>query len=458
MPANYVLIERFTVSVEVSSIVIDNIPQTGYTDLKLVLSSQKGTGSGNAYGLRFNNGAGGSDYVAKVLRGTGSVSSYTQTAPQMFESKMPSTTDGAYFSYDEILIPKYNVAGFNKTAHLDNTFDINTANYDTYLSVQDGRWTGTAAINSITIQPTSAWNFAQYTNVELYGLAGEGVTPTNIPKATGGDIITNDGTYWYHAFLASGTFTPLSNLSCDYLVVAGGGGGGSNFGGGGGGAGGLRAFTAQTLSLNTLYPAVVGSGGAAANSNTAYGGTGNGSSFNGSTSAGGGGAGSYDTSWNVGRAGGSGGGGGGGLASGAGGAGNTPSTSPSQGNNGGTAFYDATQTNRSGGGGGGAGAVGSNAGSNNGGAGGAGSNTYSTWATATSTGASGFYAGGGGGASGSGGGGGGTGGGGRGSLNSSYAADNGTVNTGGGGGGGSNVYFSGANGGSGIVIVRYTMA
>jgi hypothetical protein len=41
----------------------------------------------------------------------------------------------------------------------------------------------------------------------------------NTAKATGGDSVTTDGTYWYHTFLSSGTFTPTEALTADYLSL-----------------------------------------------------------------------------------------------------------------------------------------------------------------------------------------------------------------------------------------------
>ena len=107
-------------------------------------------------------------------------------------------------------------------------------------------------------------------------------------------------------------------------------------------------------------------------------------------------------------------------------------------------------------GGGGAGAASAASTAGTGTAGGIGLD-YSTWATATSSGDSGYYAGGGGGAGRTNGGvAGGTGGGGAGGTNT---GTNGTANTGGGGGG--TAPTSGTNtpgaGGSGIVIVRYLL-
>ncbi len=41
MPANYVLLERIELNASAASITFSNIPQSGYTDLKLIVSSDK---------------------------------------------------------------------------------------------------------------------------------------------------------------------------------------------------------------------------------------------------------------------------------------------------------------------------------------------------------------------------------------------------------------------------------
>jgi hypothetical protein len=240
--------------------------------------------------------------------------------------------------------------------------------------------------------------------------------------------------------------TVVVSLSVEYLVVAGGGGG-SNGSLGGGGAGGFRTGTAMELSSSINYTVTVGSGGGT-NAN------GSNSVFSTITSAGGGGG-----------AGGGGSGGGGSWESPfTGGAGNTPSTAPSQGNNGGNgrAGFGGAGSNNPfvGGGGGGASAVGGNGISTKGGDGGAGTASSISGVSVT-------YAGGGGAgadnfrranSNGVGGAGGGGDGGNNGLGNSGSPAangENGDANTGGGGGGGSNL-GSGAAGGSGVVILKYS--
>ena len=246
------------------------------------------------------------------------------------------------------------------------------------------------------------------------------------------------------------------SLPVEYLVVAGGGGGGgsSNFpvaGGGGGGAGGL--LSGSLVLERETYSVTVGSGGGS-QSNGAP------SSISGSVigliQSTGGGAGASGN-------GGSPGAGNGGSGGGASACGqlicNTPGTANSgaQGSNGGSGNGYSSQC---GAGVGGASAAGSDAAAGNtpstvrsGGAG----RSSSISGTAT------FYAGGGGGGGQAVsfprqfGGNGGAGGGGKGGGTSSAcgAAVAGTANTGGGGGGACRSSGDGANGGSGVVIIRY---
>ena len=226
----------------------------------------------------------------------------------------------------------------------------------------------------------------------------------------------------------------------DYLIVAGGGGGGHDVGGGGGAGGVVGTFNAS-ITPGTSYTVTVGGGGAGSSVGSSVASaapSGTNSSFYNTTAIGGGGGGNYPSG--AGAAGGSGGGGGTTIGTGQpGGAGTS-----GQGNPGGAGTGSGSDGGYGvGGGGGGAGGTGGN-----GGSGGSGTSNYSTWASATSTGVSGYYAGGGATAGDNGGNAGtpGVGGGGA-------TLQAGTPNTGGGGGGsGSGV---GAAGGSGIVIIRY---
>ena len=451
MGANYVLLETITVGeAGASSVTFNNIPQTGYTDLKVVMSSRN-DGSAASRNVNYSFNGLSTNQTSIALQGNGSAaSSFTTTTLQAGDNPAATATANT-FSNTEIYIPNYTSSNY-KSSYSDATEENNgTAAISRLLA---NLWSSTAAITSITFS-TNAGNFTQYSTFSLYGLAAVGTTPVIAPYASGGDIITNDGTYWIHTFLSSGTFTPAKALTCDYLVVAGGGGAGYANGGGGsggGGAGGLRSTvtatggggsleTALSVMLNTAYTVTVGAGGASGGSTIPI--SGGNSSISGTgittvTSIGGG-ASTINGTFNAA----SGGSGGGAAYQYAGGAGTT-----NQGYAGGNG--SPTGSPFGGGGGGGAGAAGSSAGGSSGGANGG--NGVATSISGSSV----TYAGGGGGGSRTGGSGGSGGSGGGGNGSSGSTGTSGTANTGGGGGGGSDS-TNGGKGGSGIVIVRYAI-
>jgi hypothetical protein len=265
--------------------------------------------------------------------------------------------------------------------------------------------------------------------------------------------------------LAKGS-TIAQNLTVDYLVVAGGGGAArGNYSSGGGGAGGLLTNwlgSGLALATSTNYTINVGVGGTGVLNGA--GGSGGDSYISGSgittiTAYGGGGGYGYQGAGGSGpgASGGSGGGGSGEAPPSAGGA----ATPAGQGNAGGGGGDQAPTYG--GGGGGGAGAIGATSNSSSSGAGGIGlvvDIIDTTNASASNvgevSGSNVYYAGGGGGAAEgtSTFAGGGTGGGGSGGNTPTQAFD-GSPNTGGGAGGNDGLSWSGKNGGSGVVILRY---
>jgi hypothetical protein len=456
MPNTYTLLETITVGAAgASSVTFNSIPQTGYTDLVIHASMRDDSTGSNANGnatIVFNGDTANGTY--RELFGTGSAAgSGTDTKVKVnYQTASGSGSTASTFGSAQIYIPNYRNANF-KSVSTEGVAESNTAGM--FMTMGASLWSSTAAITSIKINPGNG-NFVQYSTFSLYGVSALGTTPTKAPKATGGSIIQTDGTYWYHAFLSSGTFTPATALSCDVLVVAGGGSGGYSNNiyntGGGGGAGGVVYLTSQSIAASA-QTVTVGAGASA----TVSGLQGNNSVFGSLTAAVGGGAGgNYG---NGGSTGGNGGSGGGAVGLGP----YTGGTATSgQGNAGGS-----TGSNRTGSGGGGAGAVGQDAPAQpNGGNGGAGTNTYSTQLAVVGLGVSGYIAGGGGGGNspaygGATGGVGGSGGGGTSSPTSGAIGGAGTANTGSGGaagtGNGAQPYYGG-NGGSGLVIIRYPIA
>lgn len=428
--ANYVLLERIELNASAASITFSNIPQTGYTDLKVVASMRSADVSNIAFecSLTFNGNTTG--YTAKQLYGDGTAAASSSPTVRPAGFIVGTSATASTFSNGELYIPNYTSSNY-KSYSVDSVTETNATTQ--YMNLVAGLWSNTAAITSIALAGTSG-SFAANSTFSLYGLAAVGTTPAIAPKASGGNI-TTDGTYWYHTFLSSGTFTPAIGLSCDVLVVAGGGGGGANYGAGGG-AGGLLTFTSQSIAASA-QTVTVGAGGPSAPSNT-RGSAGSNSVFGSLTACvGGGGGGGNSAGQYNGGSGGSGGGGGGlGGSNATGGSGTS-----GQGNAG------ANQTGAgasSGGGGAGAAGSGVNPGI------GATSALINAMGAATNagelSGGNYYFAGGGLGYSA------GT----RALGGGAPITGSGTVNTGGGGGG--DGYSVSKGGGSGIVIVRYPIA
>jgi hypothetical protein len=434
MTANYVLLEKITVGAAgASSVTFSGIPQTGYTDLVLKMSARCDSTSGfpEIVNMKFNSSA-TTDYTWKSLysvTATPGSNGDTSVGVVRAGNAQAAATTANTFSNTEIYIPNYS-GSTNKSISIDATNEANSSTDFVYgLFLNAGLRSNTAAITAINLS-LGAGNFVANSTFYLYGVAKLGTTPAIVPYATGGDTIMTDGTYWYHTFISSGTFTPQKAITCDYLVVAGGGGGsgissGGAYSGAGGGAGGLRSTVTATggggsletaLSLGTsAYTVTIGAGGAQWTN-------GNNSVFATITSTGGGGAAA------------TGGSGGGALNF-------SPYNTPGSGTaNQGYAGAASTGNTFSGGGGG---------------AGGAGTaRTGGAGVAVSISGSSVSYAGGGGG------GWGGTataGGGAGGAASTNQDGFPGTANTGGGGGGASvnNGDKLGGAGGSGIVIVRY---
>jgi hypothetical protein len=448
MAQNYVLLERIELNASAASVTFSNIPQSGYTDLKVVVSARTSASVTDVYfNMNFNNDT-GANYTMRSLSGSGATASsdtWTSQNNAYVYQAVGNTATASTFSNIEIYIPNY-TSSAQKSFSTDGVAENNTATANNrWNALQASIWTGTAAINTVSFTPASG-SFVQYSTFSLYGLAAVGTTPAIAPKASGGNI-DYDGTYFIHTFLSTGTFTPFTGLTCDYLVVAGGGGGGFDTGGGGG-AGGVKCTVGATggsgslpsalsVTSGTPYTITVGGGGAGSTSSSVAGSSGTNSIFSTVTSTGGGGGGSNaGGAAPNGQTGGSGGGGGG-----------SASASSTKGTGSSDQGFDGANGNTSeaAGGGGGAAEAGNTDATSFGGDG----------RSISITGSAVFYGGGGGGGKLSTGSTGGDGGGGNGAA--SGTGTSGTTNTGGGGGGGGTAGTprNGGAGGSGIVIIRY---
>jgi hypothetical protein len=437
----YVALDKSTVATATSSITFTGI-SGAYTDLYIVGSV--GVTAAADILMTYNGDSTSGLYSHQALGADGAtVSAQRYSNRNNIQLDYPgyaqSTLGGTNFT---ISVQNYSNTTIFKTSL--NRFNNGASGAGAGTNEMLGVWRNTNAISSLTLT-ASGTTFLVGSTFSLYGIRAEGVSPA--PKATGGAIY-DDETYYYHAFGATGVFTPLSSLTADILVIAGGGAG-SGGQGGGGGAGGVLLHSTQSLTA-TNYTCTIGGGAAGVSNGTAAiqpgtnGGNGTNSTFGALASAIGGGGGSGYKNGN-GASGGSGGGGGGRDTGTAQTGGSGTAGPPRQGFDGGTGMVGPLY---GGGGGGGAGGVGANGNSSTGGTGGIGTSTYSSWGLATGVGefSAGTYyiaAGGGGGLDSIGGLGGG---------GDKYTNLNGTANTGSGGG---SDYSNYGGGGSGVIIVRY---
>jgi len=393
--------------------------------------------------------------------GENQIFSFTNNRSYEFYRLWISTTGGAKHGFSELdmfyngstLPPDITTTTTSGIAPLTVTFTGNSSSLaDTWTwDFGDGNSTNATVQNPVH----TYWRSGSYSVTLTVSNATTGTSTVTKPDYIAVSTISRtispwtsvSGPYTIVIFNGTGATTwtaPQDVDTVDYLVVGGGGGGGGTLSGGGGGAGGLLTGSGYPVNQSIIYTVSVGSGGSGGGVVPQYdigqtGRNGGNSSFDSIITVGGGGGG-VQIGTTIGQNGGSGGGGSNGAPGGTG--------IPGQGYNGGLGFGIPSIST---GGGGGAGSSGSDGIST---AGGAGGNGLSSNITGTQI----FYAGGGGGAaylrtaSGTGGiGGGGTGAG-------AARAVNGTNDLGGGGGGGSYdgiSYLAGADGGSGVVVIRY---
>jgi len=398
MANTHKLVQKVSLAANQSSVTFSSIP-SGYGDLVIRMIARSAQSIGQtSFAMTFNGSSSG--YSFTTLSSNSNDSGLGARSSSQSSISVPNSIGGTQSSGRtpiEIRIPQYAGNTFKSATMACRAQSIGTSN--PWFTVNaTALWQDTAAITSITLTPSGGNDFLAPSDFYLYA-----TEPISIAaKATGGTV-TTDNTYIYHTFIASGTFTPSTNVTAEVLVVAGGGGGGEG-GGGGGGAGGLSYHSGKSMTTSTAYTVTVGAG---ANANS---GPGSNSVFDTITSNGGGKGASGGANF------GSGGSGGGNWYNST-----SPGGSSTQGNTGGATGY------------GSAGAAGTGGPPYSGGAGGGaggGSSGRTYW---NGTGASTTYAAGGAGSTGS------------------TAGTAGGANTGNGGGAGS----SAAAGGSGIVIVRY---
>ena len=257
----YVPLRTTTVPSATSSVTLDLTGITGYTDLQIVANVMKGENSPSPLVdmvMRFNGDAGtnyswtgGSGYVSGTIsptRLTNTTSIYTDYYAEL---------DFNYPGVRDITIFNFSATDMYKTVYV--RAGKGTEGTDMIQGLYRGV-TGSSkeAITSVTFLPNSG-TIKAGSVFTVYGIAN---TLAQGAKATGGAVY-QDSNYFYHAFNATGVFTPSQSLSVEYLIAGGGGGAGgvgSTWSGAGGGGGG-RILTGTSSVTATNYTITVGGGG-----------------------------------------------------------------------------------------------------------------------------------------------------------------------------------------------------
>ena len=167
MANTYTLLASVTVgSGGATSIDFNSIPQTTYTDIlvKLCVRTDNTNGTPN---LRINGST--TSYSGIYLAGNGSSmasGSSNTTYLDLLGLEGPTQTSNT-FTNTEFYIPGYLNATY-KSVLIDSVSENNASLVDTALI--SGLWSNTSAISSLSIRPTGATNFVQYSTAYLYGI------------------------------------------------------------------------------------------------------------------------------------------------------------------------------------------------------------------------------------------------------------------------------------------------
>ena len=170
MAKNYILLETVTVGAAgAASVVFNNIPQTGYTDL-VVKGSVRGTNSAIFCGVKATFNSSSTNYSNLYLEGSGaSASSGTLYTDAFFVGEgTGATATASTFGNFELYIPNYTSSNY-KSASTDAVSENNATT--AYTALVANLWSNTAAINNIALTNASAGAiFVQYSTATLYGI------------------------------------------------------------------------------------------------------------------------------------------------------------------------------------------------------------------------------------------------------------------------------------------------
>lgn len=171
---SWTLIESQTLSGNASSVTLGSggtIPQT-YKALRLIFSARSTAAAvGDDTTIRFN-GDSGANYTFRRLYGSGSVAgsdTASQTQLYLGNASAGANATASTFGSAEVFIPNY-TSSLAKVIVSEGLHENNATS--AYSALIAGKWSGTAAITSITIYPSgTSPNFVANSSFTLYGLS-----------------------------------------------------------------------------------------------------------------------------------------------------------------------------------------------------------------------------------------------------------------------------------------------
>jgi hypothetical protein len=170
MASTYQLIASNTVgATSVATVSFSSIPST-YTDLLVKTSIRSTRAAGDdAFYIYFNTDTTAANYRLRLIYGTGSAvlnysaSTYNDLTGWISGDASTAST----FGNGEFYIPNYALSNA-KSVSYDTVGENNASNASMGLTASS--WSGTAAINKITIGSANGANFMQYSSFYLYGI------------------------------------------------------------------------------------------------------------------------------------------------------------------------------------------------------------------------------------------------------------------------------------------------
>ena len=175
MPGNYILLERIELNASTASITFANIPQTGYTDLIVKVSTRtSGDQAGTTYcQLRMTyNGSSSAYYSYRLLYGipsvgAGSLSGINTSEITWAGGVSDVTATASTFSNSEIYIANY--TSTNPKSGLSDWVSEDTVT--PWLTMNASYWNPISNVAITSMSFTSHLNqFAQYSSFYLFGI------------------------------------------------------------------------------------------------------------------------------------------------------------------------------------------------------------------------------------------------------------------------------------------------